>query len=28
VRNARQRLGARTRAHAIALALESGEITL
>jgi PAS domain S-box-containing protein len=28
VRNARQRLGARTRAHAIALALESGAITL
>jgi mannose-1-phosphate guanylyltransferase/mannose-1-phosphate guanylyltransferase/phosphomannomutase len=28
VRNARQRLGARTRAHAIALALKRGEITL
>jgi PAS domain S-box-containing protein len=28
VRNARHRLGARTRAHAIALALESGAITL
>jgi PAS domain S-box-containing protein len=28
VRNARQRLGARTRAHAIALALEAGAITL
>jgi PAS domain S-box-containing protein len=28
VRNARQRLGAKTRAHAIALALEAGAITL